>query len=326
MSSKQPQSYDEWRSQVRADALHSTMTLNNNGLVLGAGTVLAKRRLAPGTSELDLDPAEERILTLLSIAYLRPVDPAILGNIRRASAAWRDGETALALIHLAHSALPPLADEDAAYRLFIADRLLASGIGGRDLLKICGIDTASLDLLKAGFDPAQPRVPAGNPDGGQWTATAAGSAAPNDYHVVKETPKDAKPVIPPDGEPIPDPSSSTGLLLAPPRADYRKVYAAGEKIANLPFIEQLLHINAVIGQGGRYDFQRDPARKELYLKYVNAANYSAGVYMAGADYPLLVTRIFAALYAFRNSSNYSSTDRFEWIERGWRDAHAGRWK
>jgi hypothetical protein len=48
--------------------------------------------------------------------------------------------------------------------------------------------------------------------------------------------------------------------------------------------------------------------------------------MAGADYPLEVTRAFAALYAFRNSSNYRTTNRFEWIERGWRDANAGRWK
>jgi hypothetical protein len=29
--------------------------------------------------------------------------------------------------------------------------------------------------LKAGFDPNQPRVPAGNPDGGQWTGTGGGS-------------------------------------------------------------------------------------------------------------------------------------------------------
>jgi len=29
--------------------------------------------------------------------------------------------------------------------------------------------------LKAGFDPSQPRVPAGNPDGGQWTRDGGGS-------------------------------------------------------------------------------------------------------------------------------------------------------
>jgi hypothetical protein len=28
--------------------------------------------------------------------------------------------------------------------------------------------------LKAGFDPSQPRVPAGNPDGGQWTRVVGG--------------------------------------------------------------------------------------------------------------------------------------------------------
>ena len=32
------------------------------------------------------------------------------------------------------------------------------------------LETSALDLLKTGFDPDEPRVPAGNPDGGQWTA------------------------------------------------------------------------------------------------------------------------------------------------------------
>ncbi len=31
--------------------------------------------------------------------------------------------------------------------------------------------------VKANFDPNQPRVPAGNPDGGQWTSTGGGSSA-----------------------------------------------------------------------------------------------------------------------------------------------------
>ncbi|MGA7458272.1 MAG: hypothetical protein WBW51_13265 [Methyloceanibacter sp.] len=29
-------------------------------------------------------------------------------------------------------------------------------------------------VFKANFDPNQPRVPAGNPDGGQWTSTGGG--------------------------------------------------------------------------------------------------------------------------------------------------------
>ncbi|MGE3784595.1 MAG: hypothetical protein AB7H71_17875 [Alphaproteobacteria bacterium] len=293
--------------------------------MLGAGTVLAKHITCSRASELDLDLAGERILTLLSVAYSKPVDPAVLGNIRRASAAWRDGETVLALIHLAHSALPPLPDENAADRLSAADHLLAAGIGGRDLLKLCGIDTTAFDLLKAGFNPAQPRVPAGNPDGGQWTF-AGGPAAPDKYTPVKETPNDAKIVVFPDGKPISDPSSATGTLLAPPHADFREVYSAGRHIANSPFNEQFPLIDAAIGHGGKYDYQRDPAKKEVYDAYVHAANYSAGVYMAGAGYTLEDTLALAALYAFRHSSNYSTTSRFEWITRGWLDANAGTWK
>ena len=32
--------------------------------------------------------------------------------------------------------------------------------------------------IKANFDPNQPRVPRGNPDGGQWTRTGGGSGRP----------------------------------------------------------------------------------------------------------------------------------------------------
>ena len=43
---------------------------------------------------------------------------------------------------------------------------------------------------KAGFDPDQPRVPAGNPDGGQWTSGGGGGL--NDPRVLSDaTPDDA---------------------------------------------------------------------------------------------------------------------------------------
>ncbi len=32
-------------------------------------------------------------------------------------------------------------------------------------------------MVKAGFDPNQPRVPAGNSDGGQWTSTGSGRSS-----------------------------------------------------------------------------------------------------------------------------------------------------
>jgi hypothetical protein len=139
------------------------------------------------------------------------VSPDVLSNIRRCVREWRHGEPCLAQIHLVRSGLPRLADaETASTRLILADRVLAAGITPRDLIKVCGLDPAPLDLLKAGYDPDQPRVPPGNPDGGQWTTGATSSAAtaapPNaefvGYKPVGGPPDDAVAVTPPDGESI----------------------------------------------------------------------------------------------------------------------------
>lgn len=50
--------------------------------------------------------------------------------------------------------------------------------------------------------------------------------------------------------------------------------------------------------------------------YVHAANYAAGVYMAGAGYSLAATLALAKLYAIRHSSNYNAQDQLGWIQRG----------
>jgi len=83
---------------------------------------------------------------------------------------WGRGEPCLAQIHLAHSGLCRLPDaEKASSCLLVGGQLLANGIAPRELIRACGLNPAPLDLLKAGYDPDQPRVPAGNSDGGQWT-------------------------------------------------------------------------------------------------------------------------------------------------------------
>ncbi len=156
-----------WQERGRFAAIEPVMTITEAGLVLGAGTVLAKRN---GSFSLSLAGDEERILALLTVAYGRMVDAGVIDYIRRAAAAYAEGETNLALIHLAYTGLSRLDDEKtASYRLFLADELLNAGIPPRDLLSGCGLDPTALDLIKAGFNPDEPRVPAGNPDGGQWT-------------------------------------------------------------------------------------------------------------------------------------------------------------
>ena len=233
--------------------------------------------------------------------------------------------------------------------MLLGERLLAEGVSAQALIKGCGLDPTAFDFTKTGFNPDQPRVPAGNPDGGQWTAEgsdtsrvppregvgsstspailppSAGDGSEPKYEIVKEPPKDANAVIPPDGVPIRG-GNPPNSLLAPPHADYRNVYAAGRAIAQRPLWEHYPSAHAAIAQGGEFDFQRDPKTHKLYQAYIPAANYAVGVYMAGAGHTLSETLVLAKAYAFGHSSNYSAQDREEWIRRGWNDADAGRWK
>ena len=148
------------------------MTLNDEGLFLGAATQLAKFEAGDATSTLDIDSRAEHILALLSVAYWRPIEPETLGHLRRASKAYSSGDKVLAHIHLAHSGLPRLnGDDQAPCRLFIADRLLAEGISPLELLEGLDLDSTSLHLLKANPDDLKhPGWPAGAPDshGGQF--------------------------------------------------------------------------------------------------------------------------------------------------------------
>lgn len=87
-----------WAERARSSPLTFFMTFTDEGLVFGAGTVLAKRR--PDRA-LALDGEEERILALLAVAYGRSVSPQVIGNIRRATREWANGDNCLAHIHLA---------------------------------------------------------------------------------------------------------------------------------------------------------------------------------------------------------------------------------
>jgi hypothetical protein len=238
----------DWRKRARCRPIEPVMTMSEEGLVLG-GAVLAKMGWdQSGMPELAIDGAEQRILALLAAAYRICIGPEILGNIRRAAREWRRGETCVAQIHLAHSGLPRLRNKnEASFRLFLGEVLLAHGLTPREL-KACGLDAASIDLLKAGYSPDQPRVPAGNSDGGQWTSAdgspdTANSAEPHlmaggrsaadlspskvnsvepplefaGFQPVHGLPDDAVVVTTPDGKTIADPDSKTKKLMAPPR-------------------------------------------------------------------------------------------------------------
>lgn len=42
------------------------------------------------------------------------------------------------------------------------------------LMKVCDLDASSIETLEK-YNPDQPRVPAGNSDGGQWTSDGSGA-------------------------------------------------------------------------------------------------------------------------------------------------------
>ena len=63
----------------------------------------------------------------------------------------------------------PACGPDQALRLFVADELIEAGVTPQTLMKAQGFDPAPLDLLKAHFNPDQPRWPAGSGrERGRW--------------------------------------------------------------------------------------------------------------------------------------------------------------
>jgi hypothetical protein len=147
------------------------------GLTLGAGTMLAGMgRDECGRPRHALDD-EPRALALLATAYDRPVEACFVAKLRRACERWTEGEKALAHIHLAHAGVPPCGP-DQALRLFVADELIEAGVAPRILMTAQGFDPATLDLLKANFNQAQPRWPAGSGrDSGRWSGGASVDSA-----------------------------------------------------------------------------------------------------------------------------------------------------
>ncbi len=162
----------QWFSLPASTAVHPTMTFVDDRLELGAGTVLARL----DCDGLDLDGKEARLLALLSAAYQRTADPSILSKLRLAGREWRKGEACLAQIHLVLSGLQPLArPNEAAYRLFLADGLMAHGMRPRDIMKALDLDPSVIDGLEKLFNSDEARVPKGSGrPSGRWTGSPDG--------------------------------------------------------------------------------------------------------------------------------------------------------
>jgi hypothetical protein len=151
-----------WRDERarRLARYHRVPAFGPEGLTLGAQTAIGKTIVGN----------EDRILALLAVAYERPVRPDVIGNLARAAKAIAHGDRSLAAIHIAHAGLEKIgADEHTAFRLFAAEKLLDAGATPRDVMTGLGIDPWPLDLLKANFDPDEPRDAQGRWTGGAGT-------------------------------------------------------------------------------------------------------------------------------------------------------------
>ncbi|MGD0565431.1 MAG: hypothetical protein ABSA66_20385 [Roseiarcus sp.] len=177
----------QWDAHGSRAPLHAALTFVDDWLVLGAGTRLALAKRGVCSPAID----DARVSALLCAAYQRPLEPRALSYIGRAIVKHGEGDTTLALMHLAMTAPWPLTQpKQAAYRLFMADALMKAGMTTRDVWHALGFDSALIERIEK-YSPDQPRVPAGNGrPSGQWTrdraenATApgrsAGSGAGND--------------------------------------------------------------------------------------------------------------------------------------------------
>ena len=121
-----------------------------------------------GDEGLCLEGGEQRVLTLLAVAYRGGIPDTALGTLRRVSKHWRGVDKCLAAIHLAQSGFGKL-DADAATRLSLAAELIEAGMAPRELAREPRLTALQFDISK--YDENQPRVPAGNGRrSGQWTS------------------------------------------------------------------------------------------------------------------------------------------------------------
>ena len=163
-----------WRVREASSPIHAVLKFEAEGLVLGAGTILAE----PGADLTPGGDGETRLTTLLAAAYGRRMTKDVVGHIRSANARWREADQRLADLHLALTRLERLPQpREAARRLFMADGLMRAGAEPVSILKALDIDDpASAPMAKYSAD--QLRAPAGNGVfSGRWVREAEAAAA-----------------------------------------------------------------------------------------------------------------------------------------------------
>jgi hypothetical protein len=147
------QAHDAFQQKFKKDIPHAfgdRMILTERGLLLG-GAFLAKM----SDDVLCIDGEEERILTLLAIAYRGSILGPPLAFLRRVSKLWQSGNKCLAAIHLAQSGFGKL-DEEASYRILLAAELMDAGVAPRKLARELRLPPMQPQITK--YNENQPRA------------------------------------------------------------------------------------------------------------------------------------------------------------------------
>ena len=152
-----------WLTSIRTGNFKCWLEWSKEGLRLGQGTLLTKRFVGD----------EARVLSLLSFAFDRSFPVSILDDLKRIEATDRYGAVSKSVVPPPLS-IPPLLLQDRARRLYFAAGLMDAGfLRPLDLLDMAGLDPVHLRALKS-YDPDQPRIPAGQTGGGEWTSGDGG--------------------------------------------------------------------------------------------------------------------------------------------------------
>lgn len=165
-----------WAARRDTTEIDKVMRFSNEGLVLGAGTILARSR--GSARDVPIDPLGPRLSALLAAAHLRNPAYSDLAHLKKAAECWGRNDDALAAMHLALSRVDRLrAPEDDAHRLFLADSLMKHGVPADDIIRALERGLPAFQRL-AKYSPDQPRVPSGSGRAsGQWTSGDAGAAS-----------------------------------------------------------------------------------------------------------------------------------------------------
>jgi len=210
-------------------------------------------------------------------------------------------------------------------------------------------------LANQGYDPDEPRIPAGQAGGGQWTSGDAGEegsillVGPS-FPIttgVEPPPIDLSKTIWPlyawDGSASRRLKSGMIKVYRIPKNAVRYVSPSGQEFyapAGIDFkaMHDLAKCKPPLPEGkairhyGAFDFQRnagqgpqkDTNNDHFYPAYTDASNYAVGVYTHGEGDSREFAVAKARAFALKNSGNAGDPRQESMWVKGWNDAEAGR--